>query len=113
MLYLSVAYLPGQKSSFIFGSNPHRSFTHFLTYSPCSSGVSNTTFGCTIFCSAGVSHGTTSVTSWRPRRARYAARSSGLTAVPVIHGSDAVVTMATDLPGSLRLPFCPLGPAEE
>jgi hypothetical protein len=36
-------------------------------------------------------------------RAKYAARSSGLTAVPVIHGSAAVVTMATRLPGSLKL----------
>ena len=34
--------------------------------------------------------------------AKYAARSSGLTAVPVIHGSDAVVKMAMRRPGSRR-----------
>ena len=46
-------------------------------------------------------NGTTRVTSCNPRRAKYAARKSGLTAVPVIQGSVAVVTMATFLSGSL------------
>mmetsp|Transcript_3613 Transcript_3613/g.14095 ORF Transcript_3613/g.14095 Transcript_3613/m.14095 type:complete len:213 (+) Transcript_3613:1488-2126(+) len=37
-----------------------------------------------------------SVTLRYPRRARYAARSAGLTAVPVIHGIAAVVTMTIE-----------------
>ncbi len=37
----------------------------------------------------------TSVTLRDASLARYAARSSGFTEVPVIHGSDAVVTIAT------------------
>ena len=40
------------------------------------------------------------MTSCAPRCAKYAARSNGLTAVPVIHGNEAVVTMAMDRPGS-------------
>ena len=38
-----------------------------------------------------------------PSRDRYAARSRGFTAVPVIQGRAAVVTMATFLPGSRKL----------
>ena len=51
------------------------------------------------------------MTSCKPRRARYAARRSGFTAVPVIQGNAAVVTIATDRPGSRSEPPGP-GPAK-
>mmetsp|Transcript_8317 Transcript_8317/g.34760 ORF Transcript_8317/g.34760 Transcript_8317/m.34760 type:complete len:246 (-) Transcript_8317:618-1355(-) len=89
------------------GSNPHRSFTHCRTYAACASGVWKITDGWISACSAGGSQGTTKVTSCAPRLERYAARSRGFTAVPVIQGKDAVVTIATLRPGSRRDFLCP------
>eukprot|EP00793_Prasinoderma_coloniale_P000443 PRCOL_00005428-RA len=76
-------------------SKPTRRASQSRIHSSCAAGVSNTSEpGYTRCWSWRPSHGTTSVTCVPPL-ARKAARSSGFTAVPVIQGSDAVVTMAT------------------
>mmetsp|Transcript_39029 Transcript_39029/g.74774 ORF Transcript_39029/g.74774 Transcript_39029/m.74774 type:complete len:229 (-) Transcript_39029:879-1565(-) len=86
------------------GVKPTRLLTHPLMNTASSSGVSNTWPPGKSFCwSVWGRKGTTRVTLREISWDRYAARSRGFTDVPVIHGREAVVTMAKLRPSSRML----------
>mmetsp|Transcript_18936 Transcript_18936/g.58371 ORF Transcript_18936/g.58371 Transcript_18936/m.58371 type:complete len:213 (-) Transcript_18936:209-847(-) len=73
------------------------------TKASCSDGASKRAAPKSLAWSAwSASHGSISVTLRYPRAARYAARNVGFTAVPVIHGGAAVVTITIDRSKLLR-----------